>query len=446
MYHPDAFDPTRPTGTWWAESAGPPPADDGVPAADADCDVAIVGGGFTGLWAARRLATAHGREVRVLEAGPLGWGASGRNGGFACLGGTALSYDGIIARVGLEEARRYFRLQREALACVRRMAGLPDDGLGPGELEMAHRPGRVRDLAARQRVLKEAFGVEAVLHPREELAQLGMAGPCFHAALHVPIGFPVQPVELVHRLALAARAAGALLHTRTPVTEIVRENGRWRVQTPGACLRARQVILATNGYGRDGPPGATAAAMHGRMLPVMSNILITRPLTEAERAEAGWTTTHMAYDSRYLLHYFRLLPDGRFLFGGRGGFDAAATGLPRARAWLTREFRRLFPAWSGVEITHFWRGFACLAVDRSVHVGALDDERTLWFGGGYHGNGIGMSAAVGPLLADLAAGADPATTVPALLQGPPPRFPFPRLRRLTLRAAYLWYGLRDALP
>ncbi len=449
MYHPLAFDPSRPTGAFWADNAGPAPADDGALTGDVDCDVAIVGAGFTGLWAARRLAVTHGRSVRVFDAGPFGWGASGRNGGFACLGGTGLSYGQIVQRVGLEEARRYLDFQREALRRVRRMAGVVEDnaGLGPGELELAHKPGRMAELAAEQRVLETNFGIGATLHDRAALPGLGMAGPHFHGCLHIEIGFPVQPVVLVHTLALAARGGGARIHSRTPVTLVERQGDRWRLTTPGGSCRADQLILATNGYGRDGPPGATAQAMAGRMLPALSNILVTRPLSLAERERAGWTTPHMAYDSRHLLHYFRLLPDGRFLFGGRGGLSADPATLPRARAWLTGAFHRLFPAWAEVEVTHFWRGFACLAADRSVHAGALDEARTLWFGGGYHGNGIGMSAAVGPLLADLAAGAaDPVKDVPALLRGPPPRFRFPGLRHLGLRAAYLWYGVKDALP
>lgn len=450
MYHPDAFDPVRPVGSYWADSAGPAPADDGALSQDVACDVAIIGAGFTGLWAARRLAMTHGCSVRVFDAGSVGWGASGRNGGFACLGGTGLSYGRIIARVGIAEARRYMDFQLEALGRVRRMIGLSKDGelgLGPGEVVLAHRPGRMAELTEEQAVLRSNFGIDSVLHQRKDLAGLGMRGPQFHGALHIAVGFPVQPLELVYTLAMAARGAGARVHTHSPVTDTKRDGGAWLLTTPGGHCRADKVIIATNGYGQDGPPGVTADAMAGRMLPVQSNILVTRPLTEAEQMDQGWTTPHMAYDSRHLLHYFRLLPDGRFLFGGRGGHSAHPDSLPGARAWLTGALHRLFPAWRDVDVIHFWRGFACLASDRSVHLGALDETGSLWFGGGYHGNGVGMSAAVGPLLADLAAGtADPKTDVPALLQGPPPRFPLPGLRHLGLRAAYLWYGIQDALP
>jgi len=240
----------------------------------------------------------------------------------------------------------------------------------------------------------------------------------------------------------ACRKAGAAVHACTPVTAIMPDGDGWRLETAaGGTCRAGQVIVATNGYGRDGPP----ALLAGRMLPVLSNILVTRPLSPAEREAQGWTSTLMAYDTRHLLHYFRLLPDGRFLFGGRGGLSADPGSESRARSWLTAAFHRLFPAWREVEITHFWRGLACVTADRSAHAGALAPG--LWIGGGYHGNGVALSAATGRLLADLAAGtADPQGDVPALMRGSPPRFPLPRLRRHLLAAAYAWYRLRDALP
>ncbi|MEZ5667616.1 MAG: FAD-dependent oxidoreductase [Alphaproteobacteria bacterium] len=446
MYHPDAYDPSRPVRSYWADSAGVPPADDGPLAGDVSADVAIVGAGYTGLWAARRLAAVHGRSVRVFDAGGAGWGASGRNGGFACLGGTGLDHQTTIARFGRTEAERLFDMQTESIARVRKLLA-PDAAAagihGDGEMALAHRPGALRALEAECRALVDHCRLPARMVDQNELRAMGLYGPRFHGGLHVPVGFGLHPLKLAYTLSIAARGAGAQVHGGTPVTGIARDGDAHVLATPGGTCRARQVIVATNGYGNDGP----TPAMAGRMIPVFSSILVTRPLTGEERARQGWTGAMPAYDSRHLLHYFRLLPDGRFLFGGRGGRDGSAAGEAGVRDWLTRSFRRLFPAWHAVEITHFWRGLACLAADFCLHVGALDAERTLWFGGGYHGNGVAMSAMVGPLLADLAAGkADPERDVPAPMRGAPPVFRLPGGRRRWLGAAYLWYRLRDALP
>ena len=447
MYHPSAFDPALSSGAFWLNDAGPAPADDGPLSGNTHCDVAVIGGGFTGLWAARRLAGTHGRTVRVFEAGPIGWGASGRNGGFACIGGSALTLNQIMQRTGLEEAQRYLALQQEALARVRRLIApdTPAESLtGPGEILIAHRPSRIKELADEQALLDRDFGISSMLLDKDALRQAGMGGRQFHGGLHISVGFPVQPVKLVYTLLIAVRGAGGQVHSNTPAIGIERDGARWVVATPNGRCHADRVIIATNGYGRDGPPGAQ---MDARMLPVQSNILVTRPLTEAEREAQGWTTDHMAYDSRHLLHYFRLLPDGRFLFGGRGGLNADPATMPRSRAWLTAAFQQMFPAWRDVEITHFWRGFVAFAADRAPHLGPLDQSGTLWFGGGYHGNGIGLSAATGQLLADVVVGAaDPKKDVPALMRGAPPRFRLPALRMTGLRAAYLWYRIQDALP
>ena len=442
----DEADIGRDAETYWAETAGPAPADDGPPSGDTRADVAIIGGGYTGLWAAKRLAGHHGRSVRLFEARSIGSGASGRNGGFTCLGGVGITHAAIVKRVGPVEARRFFAMQNESIIRIRDFLGSEDtagDAVGHGEILLAHRPSRIAELEAEQAMLAKHGDIQSVLFGRAELARRGLAGPQFHAALHIPQGFGVHPLKLTHKLLLAARGAGAQVHSRSPVLAISPGGNGWIVRTGGSTCHARQVIIATNGYSQDELIPAAA----GRMLPVVSAILVTRPLTNAEREAQGWTTADMAYDSRHLLHYFRLLPDGRFLFGGRGGLDASAATEQRSKAWLARSFRRLFPAWRDVDITHFWRGLACVTTDRTVHAGALDGAQTLWLGGGYHGNGVAMSAIVGPLLADLCAGtAQPDTHIPALMRGPPPRFHLPGGHRAWMRAAYTWYRIRDAMP
>ena len=163
-------------------------------------------------------------------------------------------------------------------------------------------------------------------------------------------------------------------------------------------LKARHVIIATNGY----TPEDVSPCHRGRIMPALSSILVTRPLTEAERQAQGWTSPLMAYDSRKLLHYFRLLPNGRFLFGGRGGTDASNAGGEAYRDVLTAAFHDLFPAWRNVEITHYWRGFVCLAYDLVPYVAPSTTNKTVWTAIAYHGNGVAMGSWSGRAVARLA--------------------------------------------
>jgi glycine/D-amino acid oxidase-like deaminating enzyme len=178
-------------------------------------------------------------------------------------------------------------------------------------------------------------------------------------------------------------------------------------------------------------------------MPALSSIIVTRPLSEDERKAQGWTSPLMAYDSRKLLHYFRLLPDGRFLFGGRGGTDASNAGADAYRPVLTSAFHDLFPEWRNVEITHYWRGFVCLAYDLVPYVGPLDDRKTVWTALAYHGNGVAMGSWCGRAVAGLMTNKTAREDVPKVLTRRLAKFPLPAFRPLYLKGAYVWYGLKD---
>lgn len=443
LYHPAASDPATPLDSYWAATAPPLAVEVPPLASDEACDVAVIGGGYTGLSAALHLARDHSLDVRVLERAEPGWGASGRNGGFCCIGGAKVSYQTLIGRHGLEETRRFFAVQREAVDLVAEIAsaeGLEIDRTGSGDLEIAHRPNRVRELEAHRDFMRETFGVECRFLRKEDLAAGGIANAEAEAALGLPYGFGLHPLKYARGLAAAAVARGAKVHGASPVEAWTTADGLHRLATPGGTLSARRVIVATNGY----TPEDLHPGLAGRLLPALSNVLTTRPLTGAEREAQGWTADTMAYDSRNLLHYFRLLPDGSFLFGARGGVSAAPSTVPAMRADLVRHFHRMFPAWRDVEIKHFWRGLVCLARDLVPHVGRLPDDPTVIHAFAYHGNGVSMGTWSGRAAAELAAGSRPdGEIVPAVMAQPLKPFPLPSLRPLYLRAAYAGYWVKD---
>ncbi|MEM6666215.1 MAG: FAD-binding oxidoreductase [Pseudomonadota bacterium] len=443
LYAADAYDPGKPVPSWWQASA--PPARHGSPplSESVSCDVAIVGAGFTGLNAALRLARDHGFSVRVLDQGQPGFGASGRNGGFCCIPATKIGWPTMVKRYGEGETRRFFRAQCDAIDHVdgildahRIAADVHSRG---GELGLAHRPAEMAAFEDEQETLMSLFGVDAAIYPKAALKQLGAEGPGFHGAMIAPFGFALHPLKYLRGLVDVAGDAGAAIHGETPVTDVVLRDGGHVLKTPHGDVRARHVIFATNGYTAENVP----SWMGGRVLPALSSVLVTRPLSKDERAAQGFTTDLMAYDTRNLLHYFRVMPDGRVLFGGRGGTSAEPSALAHYARVLRGDFERMFPAWAHVETTHQWSGFVALSANRVPYVGPVDGFQTAWAGLCFHGNGVATGSWSGAQLADLVAGVIAPEDLPAVMRGPMPKFAFPGLRRHYLKAAYLLYGLMD---
>lgn len=439
LYETAAYDTSRKIGSHWEAFADPALRLDAAEG-EIDADIAIIGGGFTGLNAALQLAEEHGMKAVILEAGQIGWGASGRNGGFNCLGGTKLSHARQIARFGLEETRAHVAFQR---AAVERVADnltryrIDADTHSDGELILAHRPDLFPKLRAEAEAAKATFGLGFQAYDRTELAEIGATGPDFFGGIRETDGFALNPMKYVQGLARAALAAGVDIFGDSPVTGISSEAGRHVLTTPKARIRARKLIVATNGYSSDDIPDA----MSGRTMPVLSAVLVTRPISKDEQLAQGWTSDLMAYDARHLLHYFRLMPDGRFLFGQRGATRWTDAAIAKAKARNRQDFERMFPAWRDVETEHFWGGFVCMTRQLHPFIGPLPGLQNAFAAFGYHGNGVSMASASGRAIGDIASGKP--TRLPALLAADSGRFPFAGLRRLYLRAAYVKYQVED---
>lgn len=443
LYHPSAYDFSTSVDSHWEASA--PPLDAAMPALEASVstDIAIIGAGFAGLNAALRLATAHGIKPLVLDAAWPGWGASGRNGGFCCAGSAKLTYGEMISRYGLEDAKHFFRTQVDSVDHVGALLsehGIDAQRAGEGEWQLAHRPGRMAELAAERDFMGKTFGLETRLAGKEELAERGLASPAFHGGLWSPVGFGLHPLRYVRGLARTALGKGVAIHGSTAVTGWRQEGLLHILTTSAGEVRAKKVLIATNGYSDEDVP----AWLGGRLLPALSRIIVTRPLSEAERHEQGWISCDIAYDTRRLLHYFRLLPDNRLLFGGRGGTDASPAALDAITRQLRASFEAMFPAWAHVPSERAWGGFVCLARRRVPFIGSIADMPGAYATLAWHGNGVAMASYAGKLVADLMAGAEGAgEAIPAMMRSEPARFPLPGFRRQLLKAAYVGYGLTD---
>ena len=431
-----AYGPGPRENCWWDETIAAPlwPQQAG----EMQVDVAVIGGGFTGMSAALHLAES-GARVAVLEAETPGWGASGRNGGFCCLGGTMLSGSAMQRKFGDEATRTYMEGELAAIDLVRGLLdrhGIAADTHSKGETRMAHSP---RAMAALRREAEEitAAGGTAHLLEQDALADQGLNGT-FFGALTAPVGFGLNPRKYLFGIARAAENAGASLFQNSPVTHLTAASDGHLLTTPGGQVRAQQVIIATNGYSWDGLP----KWLSGRYLPAQSSVMVTRPLTDNELQAQGWFSDQMAYDTRNLLHYFRLMPDRRFLFGMRGGLFASPRAEASIRRLLRKHFETMFPAWRGVEGTHFWSGMVCMSRNLVPFVGPVPDNPGMFAGLCYHGNGVAMGSYAGRLLADLLQGRAPDLPYSPVMQGMA-RFPFGRARRIVMPPAYALLGMQD---
>jgi glycine/D-amino acid oxidase-like deaminating enzyme len=356
------------------------------------------------------------------------------------MGGTKLSDAALVRRFGRDEAVAYHHFQKSAVAHVAdtlATRGIDADQGPDGELLLAHSPVAWQGLQAEAEARRTLYGETARLIPGPALAAEGFGLAPAHGAALTPVGFPLHPMKYVLGLAGAAQKAGVTLFGDSPVTELSRANGLWRLDTPNGSLLARQVLIATNGYSSEDLPPWIA----GRTLPVFSTILMTRPLSAEEQRAQGWTSQVMAFDSRQLLHYFRLLPDGRFLFGMRGGLSADPAEDRAIQALARRDFQKMFPAWTSVETERAWSGLICLTGSLTPFAGAVPGTEGLYAAFGWHGNGVSTASLAGREVGHLMAGRPVA--LPAPIAKAPQRFPLPVLRLPMMRAAYAWYGWRD---
>jgi glycine/D-amino acid oxidase-like deaminating enzyme len=375
----------------WTETA-PPTRLPAYPL-PASTDVAIIGGGYTGLSAARTLARL-GANVTVLEQRTLGWGASGRNGGFV-LPGYKPEIEELDRRLGSERAARMFQLSLEAMRFLEQLIteeAIACDFAHSGAVTLAAKPGHMRGLEESGRFMRERLGYETELLGPSELRQ-EIDSTRYHGGLVDPGGCALQPAKYVRGLALAAERAGARLVEETEVTKVSRVNGGFEVRTNRGGLRAREVLAATNGYT---PPALSA--LRRRVIPIGSYQIATGPL-DPELAHRLVPRGRVFSDTKNLLYYFRLSPDGRMVFGGRASFTPAGT--KHSAAILAAGMREVFPELAGATIEYAWSGKVAYPVDHLPHAGRLGGVH---YAMGYCGHGVALATYLGNRMGEVLAG------------------------------------------
>jgi glycine/D-amino acid oxidase-like deaminating enzyme len=356
-------------------------------------DVAVIGGGYTGVSAARTLAR-HGLKVAVLEAETLGWGASTRNGGFV-LPGFKLGAQALLKRFGLERARALYEASRESLRFVERLVA--DEGIDCelrrcGHVSLAWRPSHHRRLVQSQALYARTFAHETTLVPSDRLGDV-IGSPIYHGGLLDPEAGSLHPAKFFWGLAEAAHRAGAGLFEHTRVRSIDRAPGGFSLDTGERRLRAREVIVATNGYS-----GPAHPALRRRIIPLGSYLIATEPLEPSLAAELI-PGARVLSDTKNLLYYFRLSEDRRLLFGGRVAFGPTSTA--EAARHLATGVRAVFPQLRDVQVEYTWSGKVAFTRDQLPHAGVWDGVH---YALGYCGHGVAMATYLGARLGSTLAG------------------------------------------
>ena len=420
---------TSPRSLWSATAEEPAPAAPPLNGA-AKADVAIIGGGFTGLSTALHLAEA-GVDALVLEAEEPGFGASGRNGG-QVIPGLKYDPDELVAMFGRERGERLAGIVGDAadfaFGLIERH-GIRCAPVRKGWIQGVHAPSKLD--ATRRRVEQwERRGAPVRFLDRTEVAQLTGTDRYCGGWLDGRGGM-IQPLSYARGLARAALAAGARIHGQSPALRLASEGKGWRVETPHGAVAAERVLIATNGHTGDLWPGLKQS-----LVPVNSFQVASRPLSDNLRATV-LPGGQPVSDTRRLLRYFRLDPSGRLMMGGRGAPYGEARSALYER--LRRSARWLFPQLNGLDWEFFWSGKVALTADHLPHI--HEPAPGVAAALGYNGRGVAMASRMGKLMADHFTGERPEELGFPITRIRP--LPFWSLRQPALSALIGWYRLRD---
>ncbi|HVM95336.1 MAG TPA: FAD-dependent oxidoreductase, partial [Candidatus Acidoferrales bacterium] len=367
---------------------------------DATVDVAIVGGGFTGLSTAYNLRRENpGMTVAVLESEVIGFGASGRNGGFSM---TLFGMEPSITKLfyGQQrtvEAQRYMERAVDYVDALVRQHNIKSDYWFPGFLRVATTTRYAERIQHDLRILTD-MGITGVEWIDAAKLRSEVDSPLFLGAWWEPRCGLLNPAKQVRELKRIAGEVGAQVYENTPVERIQR-NTKLRLHTPNGVLTAGKVVLATNAYSHLIPEIAS------KQVPVFTHMVVTEPLSSSQLSSIGWKNRQGIEDARNLVHYFRLTADNRLAMGGsdvtltRGKYMAMDINV-RTSADLERDVVRFFPGLRGVQFTHRWGGPVSVPTQMVPAIGCVGDSRIL-YSLGCMGHGVSLTHLNGRTLSDL---------------------------------------------
>jgi gamma-glutamylputrescine oxidase len=353
-----------------------------------EAEVCIIGGGFAGLATACALMERGRNDVVLLESQHVGFGASGRNGGFV-FGGFSLGERGLVDTVGEEEGRKLYRLTLDAVEQIRRRIGrygIDCDASHAG-IYLANWFDDDSILDAQQRFMADSLGVDWKRVSRDELADK-LDSRRYFGGLFEENAFHFHPLKYAQGLARALDAGGVRVHENSRVAGIAREGAHWRVKTARGEVHAKEVVICCGGYIEKLYP-----RLAGAILPIATYVMVTEPL--GERLPTAMRTGAAVYDTRFAFDYYRPLADSRILWGGRISVrDRSPADVARL---LYGDMMKVYPQLAGTRVDYAWSGMMSYGRHKMPQLGRLPEG--LWYGMGFGGHGVGPTTLAGDVLA-----------------------------------------------
>ena len=443
LYHSDIYKFNTPVKSYWEETSNEKLNLEKL-TKNINCEIVVVGGGYTGLLCAINLIENYNLDVILIEAGKIGWGASSRNGGFCSFPPIKTSFKKLQKIYGKEETKRFFRNAVEGSNYTKDIISnynIDCDVTGESNFIVAHHPNKFKQIKEQAEVYKSEFGIETELYSKEEFNKFGHGGNEQFGALSYKPGFAINPLKFVNGITKYALSKKLKIFEHTLVDKINKNNGYYTLKSKEGSVKAKKVVVATNGFYQEG----LVPQLNSRILPVISNIIVTRKLTYKEIDLHNFKTFSPIVNTKNLLYYYRKLPDNRILFGTRGDFIGSdQSNLDRAKI-MEKFFKNIFPDWASISIDYNWRGLIAMSQKLTPSIGKIENEE-IYYGFGYHGVGVSSAPWTGNQLSKLVFSSNSKNlNISKIYKGLPKKFIFPKLRIFYFRLAVLFYNIKDKL-
>lgn len=359
-----------------------------------ETDVCVIGGGLAGLATALGLAE-RGKRVVLLEARRVGWGASGRNGGF-CLSGFAASPDALIKKLGKDDARKVYGMTKDAQKLIRKRIREHKIKCDPVDGSVVTSWYNDADAIKRKGdYLAENFGENIEFWSREETRENYISDK-YYESLFFPDNFHLHPLRYARGLAKAISDKGGLIFEGSPVIEACRKSEPMEVRTATGTVRAQHIVFCGSAYFVNEPEKILSDAC----LPIATYVMVTEPI-KPELFETAIRAPYAIRDTRYADDYYRPLPDNRLLWGGRISVGKDPKNLAEE---MRRDMVKIYPQFADVKAEIAWSGLMGYTVHRMPLIGRF--EPGVWYCTNFGGNGVGPTTAGGEVIAKAIAEKD----------------------------------------